>query len=167
MQEPSDIGRGAANPYSALEDAEAQCLDKIAETLGLRPGVDAFISLQPGLTDCAVFDIGSLFTGDQAGFPSNVWHFRGRLELYNRHRPTIQAWIMRLLLALPIAPTQGRSNILAEDGNVIVLRIAPENGAIGEVSTIQVKQNERDPGRETFYCMANIDIVFTARESKE
>ena len=162
--ETKEHGLGAARAETALEDAERQSFDKICEVLGLRAGVNAAIGLQPGLSDCAVWDIGYLYTGDQVGFPADTWHFRGKLELYNRSRAAIQRWLMRLMLAFPIAPTQGRSNILAEEGNVVVLRIAPENGAVGEIGTIQVKQNERDAGRETFYCVASFDIVFTARE---
>ena len=164
MDNPHEHGKGAAAAETALADAEKQCFDKLCAVLGLRPGVSASIGLQPGLSDCVVWDIGYLYTGDQAGFPADTWHFRGKLELYNRNRATVQKWLMRLLLAFPIGPWQGRANDLAENGNVIILRIAPENGAVGEVSTIRVKQTEQDTGRETFYSVANFDIVFTSRE---
>ena len=165
--ETKEHGLGAAMAETALEDAERQSFDKLCEVLGVRPGVNAAIGLQPGLSDCVVWDAGYLYTGDQTGFPADTWHFRGKLELYNRSRAAIQRWIMRLLLAFPIAPTQGRANDLARTGNVIILRIAPENGSVGEMSTIVVKQTEKDPGRETFYSVANFDLIFTAREREK
>ena len=45
-----------------------------------------------------------------------------------------------------------------------ILRIAPENGGVGEIATQTVKQHDKDPGRETFYCPANFDVVFTIKE---
>lgn len=147
----------------ALADAERTCFDRIVEALGLRPGVDAAIGLQPGLADCAVWDIGYLYTGDQAGFAADTFHFRGRLELYSRTRQQVQRWITALLFAFPAGSVQARPGEPPPGGNVLVLRIAPENGAIGEISTIAVKQTEKDAGRETFYCAANFDVVFTIR----
>jgi hypothetical protein len=154
---------GAWNP-DTLHDAELQCMDRIAEALGLRVGVNAFIGLHPGLSDCVVWDIGFLYTGDQASFPANTFHWRGKLELYSRTRQQIQRWIMALLRSFPIAPVHGRATMETGEGPVRILRIAPENGGVGEIATQTVKQHDKDPGRETFYCPANFDVVFTIKE---
>ena len=164
MLQNEQVTSYCARGEDALADTEEQCLKRIAEALGVRVGVDAFCGLQPGKSDCAVFDIGYLYTGDQMGFPANNFHFRAKLELYNRNRRQIQRWIMRLVLAFPVTPWQGRCDDLRGNGPAMILRLAPENGAVGEVSTITVKQSEKDPGRETFYCAANFDVVFSAAE---
>lgn len=154
---------GVANP-DTLHDAELQCMARIAEALGLRVGVNAFIGLHPGMSDCVVWDIGYLYTGDQAAFPANKYHWRGKLELYNRTRLQIQRWIMVLLRSFPIAPAHGRATMDVGEGPVVTLRVAPENGGIGEIVTKTIKQNDKDPGRETFYCPASFDVVFTIKE---
>ena len=153
-----------AENLETLSDAERQCLDRIAEALGLRVGVDAFFVPHPGLSDCVVWDIGYLYTGDQAAFPANMYHWRGKLELYSRTRQQIQRWIVSLLRSFPIAPAHGRAMMDVGEGPVKILRIAPENGGIGEIATQTVKQHEKDPGRETFYCPASFDVVFTIKE---
>ena len=163
MENTENTEECAAN-FEALSDAERQCLDRIAGVLGLRVGVTAFIGLHPGLSDCAVWDIGYLYTGEQTSFPANQWHFRGKLELYCRSRQQMQRWITALMLSFPITPFNGRDRMAPGEGPVITLRVAPENGGIGEIATQTVKQNDKDPGRETFYCPANFDVVFTTKE---
>lgn len=151
----------------AITDAERTCFDRIVEALGLRPGANAAIGLQPGLADCVVWDIGYLYTGDQAGFPADTFHFRGKLELYSRTRRQVQRWNSALLQTFPVGSTQARRGQPAPGGNVVVLRIAPENGGVGEIATITVKQAEKDAGRETFYCVANFDVVFKTKIQEE
>lgn len=150
----------------ALADAENQCLRKLGETLALRPGDGIFCALQPGRTDCAVFDVGYLYTGDQAGYPANVFHFRAKLDLYSRDRAKLQRWLMRLFLTFPVGPSNSRSNEMMGEGPVINFRLAPESTGVGEISTIAVKQSADDPGRETFYCVAKFDVVFSAAERR-
>ena len=142
MENTETTETSVANP-DTLHDAELQCMARIAEALGLRVGVNAFIGLHPGMSDCVVWDIG---------------------YLYNRTRQQIQRWIVALLRSFPIAPAHGRAMMDVGEGPVKILRIAPENGGIGEIATQTVKQHEKDPGRETFYCPASFDVVFTIKE---
>lgn len=152
----------AAHYYdAALEDAEKACFKKVCEILGLRSGVNAFIALLPVKADCIVFDIGGLWTGDTVTFPASAHHFRGRLDLYSRSRPTLQRWLSRLLAALPNAPTHGRADDLVRKTNVTVFRIAPLAGAYGQITTTTIKADEQDKGFVSFTCAVGVDVVFT------
>lgn len=152
---------------NALIEAEEACLRKICEILNFRAGVNAFICVQPGLTDCCVFDIGNVQTGDQTSYPAGMFHFRGNLTFYAVNRKSIQRSIMRLLLALPNAPQQSRQNSMIEDSNVIVFRIAPETNAIGAISTVAVQAANNKPEIEVFTAVVSFDIVFSAVEAEE
>lgn len=144
----------------ALIEAEKICHAKVCEILGLQSGVDCFISTNPGKTDCAIFDIGFLWTGDQAGWPSQVYHFRAKLDLYSRNRAKVQRWLMRLLLAMPISPWQGQSNELDQTTTVRTFRIAPESNGVGEITTTELKEAANVNGVEVFTAGVNFDIIF-------
>jgi len=146
----------------ALTEAEATCHAKICEVLGLQSGVDCFISTNPGKVECAVFDVGFPWTGDVMGWKSNVYHWRGQLDLYSRNRRTVQVWIMRLLMAMPIGPTQSQSNELDATTNVRTFRIAPEANAITEIKTTELKDAANVKGVEVFTASVNFDIIFRA-----
>lgn len=151
------------NPVSfenALTEAEMLCHLKIAEVLGLSDGVDAFICLNPGRTDCAVWDIGGLQTGEQTGFPAEMYHFRGQLELYSRSRQQIQRWIMRLIAAFPLTRWQGVSDEMARETCVDVLRIAPESNAVSAISTTEVHSGTNEKTIPCFTATLQFDIVF-------
>ena len=126
----------AKNPSSwdeALKEAEDACLAALCTILGLRVGVDAFLSVNPGKTDCAVFDIGRPRSGVVLGFPATTFHYRGQVDFYSRDRRLIQRWDMRLLGAMPIGttqPTHGAS--IADVCNVESFRIAPEDNGTAE-----------------------------------
>ena len=145
-----------ADPDNALAEAEATCVRKIAEVLGLRVGVDAFTFDNPGVMDCAVFDIGYLQTGEQMAFPAGVFNFRAQCDFYNRSRAKLQKWLGKLMNALPISPWQGRTDEIRAEGNVITLRFAPVTNGIG-----QIRATSLDNG-DTYLCETHLDVVFTS-----
>ncbi len=147
-------------PYDGfLADAETVAAKEIFDVLDLRPGVEGYVSTFPGLADCAVFDIGHLQIGDQTGFPASAFCFRGALDLYNRSRVILQSWIARLMGSFPVAPTQGRSRVPYAGGRVLVLRIAPESGAISQITTEDV-QIRPQASVSTFTVSVLFDVVF-------
>jgi len=154
MLEPNSI-------ETALNEAEATCHARLCQILGLTSGVDCFISTNGGRTDCAVFDIGYPQSGEQMGFKASVYHFRGQIDLYSRNRRQIQCWLMRLIAAMPISPTQSASNDLDGASTVQTLRIAPETQAIAEITTTELKNNAAEKGVEVFNTSVKLDIVFT------
>ena len=145
----------------ALYEAENICYRRVLEILGLTDGVNAFISTNGGRYDCAVFDIGSPKSGEVFGFPASKFHWRGRLDLYSRNRRLVQKWIMRLLLAMPIGTTQPVSSDLAENTTVEVFRIAPQEGCIDEITTVELKSKKDADGVPVFTTSVIFDIVFT------
>lgn len=146
----------------ALWEAEDICARRICDIIGKTLGVDCFISTNGGKYECAVFDIGYLCTGTQAGFPSSAYHFRGRLDLYNRQRRSIQKDIMRLLEGMPLGTTQAVPNDLGTTTNVMCLRIAPKEKGVDEITTVELKANKDDKGVPVFTTAVEFDIVFDA-----
>lgn len=149
---------------SALTEAEMLCHLAICDALALTDGVDAFISLNPGRTDCAVFDIGNLQTGEQMGFPATSFHFRGQLELYSRDRRRLQVWLMRLIAAFPMSRWQGVDDRLARETCVDVLRIAPESNAVSAISTAPISVGTNEKPIECWTATVQFDIVFSTGE---
>ena len=157
-------GEGKREPMKAedaLWEAEGVCFRRLCEVLGLTEGVDAFISVNGGRYDCAVFDIGSPRSGEVFGFPATKFHWRGKLDFYSRDRRQIQRWIMRLLLAMPIGTTQPVSRDLATDTIVEVFRLAPQERCIDEITTVELKSKKDEEGVAVFTTSAEFDIVFT------
>lgn len=146
----------------ALFSAEKDCHEKICEILGLQDGVNAFLSVNKGMTDCVVFDIGCPETGELMGFPSNCFHWRGQLDIYNRNRRVIQRWLMRLIAALPIGNTQGTKEKMREGSNVQNFRIMPRPNTNMEITTTTLKYGAGDKGVEVFTTSVLFDIVFNA-----
>lgn len=144
----------------ALEAAETICHLKIAEILELRDGVNAFVCLNPGRPDCAVFDIGGVKSGEVMAFPAEVFHFRGQLELYSRNRKQIQVWMMRLVRAFPNSGWQGARDDLPTETAVHCLRIAPEDNAISPISTTQITAGTNEKSITVFTATIQFDIVF-------
>lgn len=155
------------NSEDAIIEAEAQCHKKITEVLGLRIGETSFLSVNGRRLNCVVWDIGALETGDQAGFPSDMYHFQGRLDLYNQNRAALQRWIMRLLLSFPVNKWQGRSNDLAAEGNVYCLRVAPQTQGIGEITTKELRNDKNVKVSDVFTASVIFDVVFSAKEAEE
>lgn len=150
------------NPYDyegSLEQAEAACFDKIAATLELTAGKTATVAISNGLPDAAVFDIGSLGTGETSPFPASVLYFRASLDLFNRDRATLQRWIMRLVRAFPTNDRHHADDPAREDANVICFRIAAEAGAVSRIAptTVQSSNSGEVP---TWTCRVLMDVVF-------
>jgi hypothetical protein len=144
----------------ALCNAETLALKDICHVLGLRPGTDGFVSVFPGRADCVVFDIGHLHIGDQTAFPARHFCFRGNLDLYNRSRPMLQRWLSRLMAAFPVSPWNGRRAALEGPSNVQILRIAPENGAVSQISSVDVTLQPQ--GQMAVHtAQVDFDVVFT------
>ena len=146
----------------ALFQAERDCFDKFNEILGLREGVNSFISTNKGVLDCAVFDIGYPETGEMMGFPSDCFHWRGQADLYNRDRRQIQRWLMRLVGAMPIGTVQATNERMREGSNVYCFRIMPITNGISEIVTTTLKCGAGDKGVEVFTSTVIFDIVFNA-----
>lgn len=149
----------------AIYEAEQTCFKKLIEILGLQgDGIDAFISTNGGKVECVVFDIGFPQTGETQGFPATRFHWRASLDMYSRTRKVIQVWLMRLLLKLPNAPTQGVSQELFDGTTVSHFRIAPETRAISEITTTELKANPAVAGVNVFTATVAFDVVFTIGE---
>lgn len=151
---------------TALTEAEQTCHRRLCEILGLTDGVDAFISVNGGKVECAVFDIGSPWTGDVMAFPSNTFHFRAQCDLYSRNRKTIQKWIMRILYSMPIAPTQSQSNDLDPNSNVSIFRVVPDSSAVSPITTTELKYAAQEKGITAFTATVMFDVVFCIGERK-
>lgn len=150
------------NPYDyegSLEQAEAACFDKIAAALELTPGKTATVAISNGLPDAAVFDIGSLGTGETSPFPASALYFRATIDLFNRDRATLQRWIMRLVRAFPVNRWYHADDPAREDANVVHFRIAAEAGAVSRIepTTVQSSNSGEVP---TWTCRVRMDVVF-------
>ena len=146
----------------ALFSAERDCFDKVCEILGLTEGRNAFLSTNAGALDCVVFDIGYPETGDMMAFPSDVFHWRGQLDIYNRSRRQIQRWLMRLIAAMPIGTTQATREQMRDGSNVQNFRIMPTTNSITEIATTSLKFGAGDKGVEVYTSTIIFDIVFIA-----
>lgn len=146
----------------ALFQAERDCFDKLNEILGLREGVNSFISTNKGVTDCVVFDIGYPESGEVLGFPSDCFHWHGQADLYSRDRRQIQRWLMRMVAAMPIGTTQGTKEKMREGSSVYCFRIMPITNGISEITTTSLKFAAGDKGVEVFTSTVIFDIVFNA-----
>lgn len=145
---------------NALEEAEKEALSRICDVLSIREGVQGFISVFPGKSDCVVWDIGAIHTGDQLAFSADMFHWRGFLWLYNRSRARLQEWIMRLVNAFPCSNAHGRQVPLT-GGRISVLRIAPESGAIGKIETTSIETSV-SVQTQVFTTSIGFDVVFNA-----
>jgi len=156
------MSKQAVTFEKSLIEAENICLDCICKVLGLRSGIDGFISVNGGKTDCVVWDIGYLYTGDQMGFVADKFHFRGQLDLFSRDRRRVQVWLMLLAQAFPNTKCQGVTDDLDRETCVDCLRIAPEQRAIDEITTTELKQKGDEKGVAAFTTSVSFDIVFNA-----
>lgn len=147
----------------ALFNAERDCLLKLCEILGVHEGRDAFISVNKGLADCVVFDIGSPETGDVFAFPANTYHWRGKLDIYNRDRKSVQRSLMRLVAALPTKSSQGTAEMMPPNSNVSQFRLAPIPQAVSEITTAELKVGNSEKTLATFTASATFDIIFNVQ----
>jgi len=139
----------------AMTKAEIACVNDLANKLPFKVYRDA----NPDNPDCAVFNIGYMYTGAHQLFHASAYHWRATLELFCRDRTRLQRTIMGLIAAYP----QTQEGTLAEKSNVRVFRIAPETQPDSAVRRTDI-QTERD-GKPilTFNATLNFDVVFQAR----
>ncbi len=147
---------------ASLGEAEDACFEALCRILDLRAGVSAFIGANDGRTDCIVFDIGALRTGDQMAYRAGRFHFRGQADLYNRNRRTLQAWLMRIVAALPVQRHGGTESFLRSGTNVVQFRVAPEASAISGVTSADIETATAGKKIPAFTATVAFDIVFRA-----
>ena len=147
---------------ASLGEAEDACFEALCRILDLRAGATAFIGANDGRTDCMVFDIGALQTGDMTTYRAERFHFRGQADLYNRNRRTLQAWLMRIVAALPVQRHGGTESHLRADTNVVQFRVVPEPTAITAVTSTDIETATNGKKIPTFTATVTFDIVFRA-----
>ena len=147
----------------SLAVAEEACAQRLAEFLGK----NVWRGLNPGETECGVFNIGRLQTGEHCCYNAEALHFRASLDLFNRDRTGILRDIMRLLAAFPVNADLRTDDPLREESNMMVFRVAPEARAIGEALPAEVAVKTNASPVWAYRATAAIDVVFrTARRWK-
>ena len=144
----------------ALAVAEAACANHIFKTTDMTVCVAVN---DKGRTDCAVFDIGYLQTGEHATYQAKAYHFRAKLDIYRRNRRDVQQAIMRILETFPINADVNAMDELRENSNVIVFRLAPQTQGVGEITTTDVQQVKDAKTIRCFTATVLFDVVFRAR----
>ena len=147
---------------ASLGEAEDACFEALCRILDLRAGVTAFIGANDGRPDCAVFDIGTLQTGDMTTYRAERFHFRGQADLYNRNRRTLQAWLMRIVAALPVQRHGGTESFLRAETNVLQFRVVPETSAISGITSADIETATAGKKIPTYTATVTFDIVFRA-----
>lgn len=145
---------------ASLGEAEDACFEALCRILDLRAGATAFIGANDGRADCMVFDVGALQTGDMAAYRAERFHFRGQADLYNRSRRTLQAWLMRIVAALPVQRHGGTRSFLRSDTNVVQFRVVPEPTAVSAVSSAEVETATNGKKIPVYTATVQFDIVF-------
>ena len=144
----------------ALAVAEAACANHIFKTTDMT--VCVAVNDQ-GRTDCAVFDIGYLQTGEHATYQAKAYHFRAKLDIYRRNRKEVQKAIMRILETFPINADVNAMDELRENSNIIVFRLAPQTQGVSEITTTDVQQVKDAKPIRCFTATVLFDVVFRAR----
>ena len=144
----------------ALSEAEIACVEHIRKTIEMTVCVAVN---DRGLTDCAVFDIGHLQTGEQATYQASVYHFRAKLDICRRNRREVQKAIMRILATFPINADVNAMDELRENSNVIVFRLSPQTQGIGEITTVDMQQVKDAKTIRCSTATVLFDVVFRAR----
>lgn len=150
----------------AMIEAEDACWRKTTEILGLTCGVDSFTGIKSdNAVECAVFDIGKPESGEQFGFTSDKFHFRGQVDLYSRNRQEIMRWVMKLIGAMPIQTRQS-TEAKIPNSNVYCFRIQPLGNCMNVITTVEIPVGKiRDNTKvEVFTTSVFFDIVFFAGE---
>ncbi len=142
----------------SLTYAEKACATRLADFLGVKVWRDA----NPCESDCAVFNIGYLRTGELCTFNTEAFHFRASLDLFNRDRTLLQRQIMRLLGAFPINADLRTDDPLREGSNVLVFRVAPESNSVGIISRFDLKSDTNAAPLMTYTACVQFDVVFRA-----
>jgi len=140
--------------------AEIACAQHVHKTTGMTVCVG---TNDDGRTDCAVFDIGYLQTGEHATFKASAYHFRAKLDIYRRARRDVQLAIMQLLKTFPINADVNAMDDLRENSNVINFRLSPQTQGVSEITTVDVQQKKDQRTIRCFTATALFDVVFRAR----
>ena len=143
----------------SLSMAEVACAKHIVNKTGMTVCVG---TNDKGLTDCAVFDIGYLYTGEHATYQARAFHFRAKLDIYRRIRKDVQVAVMNILRHFPINADMNADADLRQSSNVIVFRIAPQTQGIGEITTVDMQQVKDKRPVRCFTCTVQFDVVFRA-----
>lgn len=144
----------------SLAVAETACANHIFKTTGMT--VCVAVNDQ-GRTDCCVFDIGYLQTGEHATYQAKAYHFRAKLDIYRRNRQDVQKAIMRILATFPINADVNEMDELRESSNVIVFRLSPQTQGVSEITTTDVQQVKDARAIRCFTATVLFDVVFRAR----
>ena len=144
---------------NSLTEAEIAC----AEHLRRLTGNVIHIGENPGFTDCAVFDIGYLQTGDHATFKASGYHFRAKLDLYRTNRLDLQRAAMRILESFPINADINADADLRENSNVVVFRLSPQTQGLSEATTSYITPQGRTNQVKCWTVTLLFDVVFLAR----
>lgn len=143
----------------SLSKAETAC----AEYIHRITGENVHIAENPGLTDCAVFDIGCLQTGEHATFKAPAYHFRAKLDIYRRSRQNLQVAAMRILESFPINADCNEADALRSGSNVHVFRLAPQPQGLSEATTASIVPIGRAEQVKCWTVTLLFDVVFQAR----
>lgn len=144
----------------SLGCAELACAQHINATTGMTVCVG---TNDEGRTDCAVFDIGYLQTGEHATFQAHALHFRAKLDIYRRSREEVQRAIMRILQTFPINADVNAMDDLRENSNVLVFRLSPQTQGVSEITTVDMQQKKDQRTIRCFTATALFDVVFRVR----
>lgn len=145
---------------NTIRDAEKACFDVLCAIAGWSPGLNAFIGLNPGKPDCAVFDIGEAGLGDTACFQSPTLHFKSYLELFSRDRAPLQAAEVMLYKSFPSGGFSCQNRPEFTDTNVVLFRLSPFQNFFGRITPTTVD----GPGGKqwnTNLLQCFLDVVFS------
>lgn len=145
----------------SLTNAEKACRTAIARIFDGSLKVYRFAN--PGVPDCAVFDIGHSQTGDLNLCHADSYHWRATLEIFSRDHDQLQRHIMQLLEALPINFNYSPDDELRESSNVLLFRVAPEAQAIGDITTASVAPPQGGAEIPAYSVTIHFDVVFAVR----
>ena len=143
----------------SLTKAEAACAAHLAAFLGTKVYIDS----NPDVPDCAVFNIGYLYSGEHNAFRAQAYHFRGSLDLFCRSRPELQKMAMRILANFPVNADIDPESPLRTESNVLVLRVPVETNALSSVQRTDVQSRRDARAVPTYTCSVAFDVVFRAR----
>ena len=140
----------------SLTVAEEACAKRLADFLGKA----VWRGVNPGETDCGVFNIGWLQTGEHCCYDAEALHFRASLSLFGRDRTNLQRDIMRILAAFPMNADLRVDDPLREESNVLVFRVAPEARAVGEALPTDVNVMTNAAPVLAYSATLAMDVVF-------
>ena len=140
---------------NSLSDAESASAPIIAQKLGLIVGTDLFVGFNPGVCECAVFEIEGIRNPECVhNLDANVFHFGGKITIFNRDRRLLQNMIMRIIKASPFADED------IADSNIIQLRVSGLDGCISGCKIEDIFPEGENETVETWTASVDMDVVF-------